>query len=45
MHCTRNENKIPIPQNKPQLEEDEKIIKDSDVFECNICHMIFILAL
>ena len=35
-----NENKIPIPQNKPQLEEDEKIIKDSDVFECNICHMV-----
>ena len=35
-----NENFLPIPQNIPQLEEDEKIIKDSGVFECNICHMV-----
>ena len=35
-----NENFLPIPQNIPQLEEDEKIIKDSGFFECNICHMV-----
>ena len=35
-----NENFVPIPQNIPQLEEDEKNIKDSGVFECNICHMV-----
>ena len=33
-------NFIPVPQNMPQKKEDEKIIKDSDVFECNICHMV-----
>jgi hypothetical protein len=42
IRCTE-ENPLPNMENYlpiPQIEEDEKIIKDSDVFECNICHMV-----
>ena len=34
------ENLIEISQNKPLIEEIKEIPKDSDVFECNICHLV-----